>query len=75
DASGYVGSALSGWLSGQALDRLGASRGSDAAWTFVWRMWAAGILMAAWLVALIARYLDSGKKTAAVICDRTGGGE
>lgn len=74
DASGYVGSALSGWLSGQVMDRLGASRGSDAAWAFVWRMWAAGILVSACLVALIARYLDGGKKTVAV-CDRTGGGE
>ncbi|MEN6641171.1 MAG: MFS transporter, partial [Armatimonadia bacterium] len=27
DASGYVGSALSRWLSGQVMDRLGASRG------------------------------------------------
>ena len=58
DASGYVGSALSGWVTGQILDRMGARRGSDAAWTFVWRMWAAGILAAASLVTVIARRLQ-----------------
>jgi sugar phosphate permease len=55
DASGYVGSALSGWVSGQVLDRLGARRGPDVAWAFVWRLWAAGVLLAAGLVTLIAR--------------------
>lgn len=58
DASGYVGSALSGWLSGQVMDRVGASRGPDAAWSLVWYMWAAGVLVAALLVAVIARWLD-----------------
>ncbi len=57
DASGYVGSACSGWLSGQVLDRVGAHRGSDAAWNAVWRMWAGGVLVAAALISLIARWL------------------
>lgn len=62
DASGYIGSALSGWVTGQVLDRVGTRRGPDAAWAVVWRMWAVGILVAAWLVSLIARRLgrDAG---------------
>ncbi|MHB8993648.1 MAG: MFS transporter [Armatimonadota bacterium] len=57
DASGYVGSALSGWVSGQVMERMGARRGPDAAWAFVWRMWAAGVLVAACLITLIAKWL------------------
>jgi len=57
DASGHIGSALSGWLSGQVMDRLGARRGPDAAWAFVWRMWAAWVLVAARLIASIAKGL------------------
>ena len=54
DASGYAGSALSGWLSGQVMDRLGATRGPDAAWSVVWATWAAGVLLAAALIHTIA---------------------
>lgn len=58
DASGYVGSALSGWLSGRLMERLSVTRGPDAAWAFVWRMWAAGVLVAAALIAVIGRWLN-----------------
>lgn len=58
DASGYLGSALSGWLSGQAMDHWGTRRSPQAAWTFVWRLWALGVLIAAALIALINRRLQ-----------------
>lgn len=62
DASGYVGSALSGWLSGKVLDRLTPRYGPEAAWAFVWRMWAGGVLVAAALITLIARRMARAEK-------------
>lgn len=64
DASGYVGSALSGWLSGKVLDRLTPRYGPEAAWAFVWRMWAGGVLVAAGLIALIARWMARAERGA-----------
>jgi sugar phosphate permease len=58
DASGYLGSALSGWLSGQVMDHWGTRRSPQAAWAFVWRLWALGMLVAAGLIALINRWLQ-----------------
>lgn len=63
DASGYLGSSLSGYLSGQAMDYLGAHRGPQAAWAFVWRLWALGVLLAAALIALINRRQQQEENT------------
>lgn len=57
DASGYVGSALSGWLSGKVMDSVGLRRGPEAAWNVVWRMWAGGVLVSVVIVALTIRRL------------------
>ena len=55
DATGYLGSAASGWVSGAILTRVARVSGQRAAWRSVWRTWPLGMVAAAVMVLIAAR--------------------
>lgn len=53
DSMGYVGSMLSGILSGWILSRVRHSQGDRAAWNMVWRTWPIGAVIGAILMTIL----------------------